>query len=307
MSFNDRLMLFKRETARGVDAVPTALANAIQTIDFQYTDISTGTPYERNLDSARGGLSSALNTEIHRGASFGFELFGSGAAGTAPITSDLLRAVGFSEAVVAATSVTYDLTSEVVDSATIWGYHDGVQGKLTAFVGTGNISFVQNQFPKINVTGIGNYSALAEVAIPAPTFTGWTLPKKIDKANTIVTVDGIPIICDEISVEMQRPLIYRDVPGYAGGRALDRAPQVRIVLDRPPLATWNVAADIANSAQRELKIVHGTVAGQIVELVIKMQPLGEPAKSEQNTITKYTVTGRAVAQGNTFDARLIIR
>src|SRR4030042_1860926 len=96
--------------------------------------------YAREL--LRGTLSRDPSLSGKRSAKIGFdvELVGSGTAGTAPFWGPLMKACGFSETIVASTSVTYKpATNSLSNSMTLGGYMDGMIKRLWG--ARGNVQF----------------------------------------------------------------------------------------------------------------------------------------------------------------------
>jgi hypothetical protein len=77
------------------------------------------------------------------------ELAGSGTAGTAPAYGSILKACGFSETIVASTSVTYAPVSSSFSSVTIYYNVDGVRHKLTGCRGTFTLNGTVGDIPYI--------------------------------------------------------------------------------------------------------------------------------------------------------------
>jgi hypothetical protein len=94
--------------------------------------------YQRDL--LRGTLSRDPSVSGQRSAKIAFdcELVGSGTAGTAPYWGKLMKACGYSETIVASTSVTYKPATDSIPSMTLGGYLDGVIKRIWG--ARGNVS-----------------------------------------------------------------------------------------------------------------------------------------------------------------------
>lgn len=167
---SNEVLLAKVETTSGVDAAPTASANAIL-----MGNPSLGFQGLRMVD--RPSIRAFLNPvqQIYAGAlqrlTFSVELKGSGTPGTAPEIDPLLRACGMAVTNVAGTSVTYKPRSNGQESATLYYYEGG--RKLHKLLGArGNVTFRINSggLPVAEFEMVGHYVAPTDVSLPTPTY-----------------------------------------------------------------------------------------------------------------------------------------
>lgn len=307
MAYSDKLLLATLQPDRNTFVAPAPATHAVRTRNLRVQPIVSG-QLERNLDSATGGRSPSVPTDVHRRVTFETELTGSGAAGSAPADSIILRGTGHSVALVAAVSCTHEPLSEATEALSLAGYHDGQLFELGAAVGTSTFSFQANNYPYGSHEFLGLYRPISDAAVPANAdFAAWRDPLKIDQGRTTFQWGGVTLPMSSFELTMARPLVFRDIPGYRGGRALDRVPTFRLTVDKPSIATVNLYQQVADGTASLVKIVHGTVAGDIVELQAYCQPEGQPDLGDDNTITTLTLTGRVVKVGQPFDYRLIRR
>ena len=106
------VILAKLETTVGTDAVPTGAANAIAIRNYDHRPLE-GESTTREILRGSFGSDAIILQNQYAEVTFEVELAGSGAAGTAPPFSSLLRACGMTETIVASTSVTYGLETPV--------------------------------------------------------------------------------------------------------------------------------------------------------------------------------------------------
>ena len=103
-----RLILIEEESTYGTDASPDG-ADAVLVRDLSITPQQSDI-VSRDLIRPYLGASEQLLANTRVECTFSVELAGSGTAGTAPRYGKALKACGFSETIVANTTVTYDLS-----------------------------------------------------------------------------------------------------------------------------------------------------------------------------------------------------
>jgi hypothetical protein len=167
---SNEVILAKIETVYGTDPAPTVGANAVLVMN-------PGLSFEGLRMNDRPSVQANINQvqQVYGGAlarlSFGCELKGSGAAGTAPEIGPLLRACAMGETIVASTSVTYKPISTTHESLTLWWYEggrkkhvlNGARGNVRFTLVAGGLAMAEFEF-------VGHYIAPADVAQPAPTY-----------------------------------------------------------------------------------------------------------------------------------------
>lgn len=174
-------ILAKVETTYGVDAAPTGAANAILISNASF---SLGVNnVSRDLVRGHLGASEQLvgtrSTEI----SFAAELWGSGAAGTAPAYGPLLRACGLAETVTAGERVEYLPVSAGFESLTIHYYDDGIVHKALGCRGTVEFKLGLGERPLMSFRFTGIDGGPVAQANPAQTLTAWKAPLAIADSN----------------------------------------------------------------------------------------------------------------------------
>lgn len=306
MAYSDKLLLAQIEPGADFTA-PVPATHAVRTRNLRVRPVVAG-QLDRQLDSATGGRGPSVPTEVHRRVTFETELAGAGSAGGTPADSVILRGTGHSVGVVALTSCTHEALSEATEALAMIGYHDGQRFELGKAVGTSRFVFEANALPYAEHEFLGLYRAIADAAVPTNAdFTAWRDPLKIDQARTTFTWGGVSLPLSSFELTMARPLVFRDIPGSRRARALDRVPTFRMTVDKPTIAQANLFQQIADGSVVLATIVHGTAAGDIVELQAYCQAEGEPDIGDDNTITTVTLSGRVVKVGQPFDYRLIRR
>jgi hypothetical protein len=299
LSMKKILLLIKQEVTSGTDAVPTAALNAIlcraatpRLINAEFVDRTFIRPYK--------GGDSKIAVGVHRMLECEVELAGSGAAGTAPKWAPLLKACGFAETLTASTSAVYDPVSSGEPTVTIYGYLDGLLFKMTGCKGNVSLDLTAKGIPVLKFKFLGEYTDPTDVAIPSGAdFSGFTQPKTVGKLNTpTCSFFGTNVVMQSISVDLANDLSYRDLIGGGGPSSQDRNPTGSAVIELTTVATKNWAQAVKDGTTGAVSVVHGVVAGNIVQLDMpKIQINGEPSISDDASNAMLTVPFAVLPNG----------
>jgi hypothetical protein len=217
------LLLVKSETTYGVDAVPTAAANAVAVEDL--TPSADPTLLQRNV--LRDSLSMPKDTvaRVLAGIRFSFELKGAGGAADAvPRFGPILKCFGFGETVNATSNVTYAFVNSGFSSATVYAYMDGVLHKLTGCFGRrATIREQVGQFLRMECEIAGIYNAVTDAAIASGAVFDPSVPVPVQGIGA--TLGGYSFIGPGIEFTIETNLSVREdfhaangVVGYVLGR-----------------------------------------------------------------------------------------
>ena len=115
-----------------------------------------------------------------------------------PARKKILLAAGFSETIVATTSVTYALVNAVTSSLTLrWhtgnGASDGIRHQVTGFrCSSFGITANVGEYPRLRFEGTGIYSTPTALALPSVAYANQAVPFAITAANTpTVTINSV--------------------------------------------------------------------------------------------------------------------
>tara|TARA_A100001201_G_scaffold7888_1_gene12421 strand:- start:528 stop:1463 length:936 start_codon:yes stop_codon:yes gene_type:complete len=262
-----RLILIEEESTYGTDPTPTG-ADAVLVKDLsivpQQSDIVS-----RDLIRPYLGASEQLLANTRVECSFSVELAGSGTAGTAPRYGKALKACGFSETVVANTSVTYDPISASFDSVTIHYNIDGVRHKVTGARGTFTITANVGEIPTIDFTMTGIYVAPDDSSQPTVTYADQATPLIFKKGNTTgLNVMGLTTAkLSSYSLDIGNEIVYRELVGGDGEVLLtNRSVSGNLSIEAVSLATKDYFATALADTLGIIEFTHGTAAGNIVKV-----------------------------------------
>ena len=291
--YRKRTILAKIESTYGTDPTPTGANDAIQVRNLEVTPAESEI-LSRDLVRPYLGNSPQLIANTRVIVTFEVEYSGSGAAGTAPQYSPILKSCGLSETVVAGTSVTYAPISENFDSCTIYYSTDGVRHIVTGCRGTFTMSLNANQIPVYNFTMTGQYNAPTDTSDPTVTFQNQADPEIFNDTNTtsftLFSATTLPL--QTADIDLGNEVVYRElVNSEKEVLIVDRNATANFVVEAPTLATKDFFALAVAGTSGNLSIVHGTAAGNIITLTSPTNglSLGNPTYSEDTGIVMLNI------------------
>ena len=289
MLYRKKYILAKIETVYGTDPTPAG-SNAILTKNLQI-NAQQGNRVGRDLDRPGLGNEAEIATSRYTTVSFAVELAGAGTAGDAPGFAPLLRACGFDETLVAVTSATYAPVSSGYESATLYYYHDGELHKLTGARGTVSFNLSKDQIPEMQFTFTGLHNDPTAPAVITPDTTSFQVPLPVTEANTpTYTVDGYAAKAESFSLDVAASVVYRNVVNSESVQITDRAPAGSIAFEQEVIGTKDFWGLAKAGTEIAINIVHGTAAGNIVQIKGDQVQLSQPALSDSDGISIMTMS-----------------
>ena len=258
------VVAFKQEVTYGVDPTPTGAANAVLVRDFSVTPIEQELD-NRDLTRAYLGNSDSLPVSNHFMVEFSVELAGSGTAGTPPAWAPILMACGFAETDSAIDDI-YTPKSTGFTSGTLYVDIDGVLHEGNGCVGNVAFSLDARGIPMMRFSFRGIYVPVVDATALVPVYTAYKKPVPVNKQNTTLTLHGIASVVETLQIDMKNEYPYRNLIGYEGVTINDRKPDGSISLEMVSVATKNWMATIAAGTTGAFQMVHGTVAGNIIQI-----------------------------------------
>ena len=295
MYFRKKYLLAAVEATYNVD--PTLVAT-----DAILTTNLTISPYEgnrgsRNLDREYLGVEAEINTGPMVSMEFDVEIAGSGAAGTAPAYSSLLRACGFSETINVSTDAVYEPVSTGFESATLYFWLDGQQHKMTGARGTVSFNLQREEIPRMRFSFQGNYVAPAAQVTVSPDTTDFVDPLPVLDINTNLTFFTQSVKTEQVSVDIANQITPRFLINGDEIIVTNRQPSATVLFEAPDIATYDFfsAMESHNGVTTgALQVVHGTVAGNIVQIDCPSMQLGNIGIQDSDGIVAYSATGNLI-------------
>ena len=209
--------------------------------------------------SVFGKRSFQLNFDVH--------LVGASAAGTAPEYSDAIKACGFSETIVAGTSVTYKPASSSVPTVTLGWYANGKIYKGWGARGNVSLELVNGQPGVLHFSFQGADWSESDGSFLSPSLDT-TLPPVFQGVS--LTIDSYAAEISKLEIDLKNELAPREDANAASGIKsyviADRDPTLSfdpanvLVADEDFLGNWRSGTLMALSATL------GSVAGNTIAL-----------------------------------------
>ncbi len=285
-----RVVLAKIETTYGTDPTPTGSANAIQVSNLAITPINAET-VNRDLIRSYLGNSQELLANNYVVATFEVEMAGSGALGTAPAYGPLLRACACAEAITASTKVEYTPISAAFEAVTIYFYVDGVLHKMTGCMGNVELDISARKIPVYKFTMFGLYNAVTDTALPTPVYTGFRKPLVANKVNTpTFSFFGVTsLVLEQMVLQVGNQVNFRSLIGAEYVHIVDRKTTSSVKFEMVPVATLDIFGTAIGTTTGALQLIHGTAAGDKVQIDAPVVDVGAPSYEESDGIQMVNV------------------
>ncbi len=241
-------------------------------------------------DCLRGTLSRdpSISGKQKATISFDVEMKGSGTAGTAPDYGKLLKGCGYSETIVASTSVTYKpATNSLSNSFTLAIYMDGVIVRIWG--ARGNVKGSMNS-GKPGILSFEFQGAVFEV-VDGALLTGTSYPTTIPPAflNASLLLDAYAAICSKVDFDTANVLGLREsinspsgflsclITGRNPKGSLD--PEIPLVASYDFFGKWKTPATLGS-----LSLAASGSAGNIVTVSFPKVRYAKIASEDRNGI-----------------------
>jgi hypothetical protein len=291
------LILIKRESVYGVDAVPTA-ADALLVNELTFPEMQ-GEIVDRNLVRPfMGGSPQAVVSE-RIGFAFSCEAAGSGTAGTAPRLGDALQACRNALTTVASTSNTYSPITIFGGntSCTIYYFIGGIRHIITGWRGDHSLNLNNNNFGVNRFVGMGIYQGPTDTAIPtlpSPPYTLQAAALPVTLGNTLnINIAGYATAAlQSFTFAQENVMSYNSLPGGAkevlitGGRSTFEA-----VIECPTIAQRDYFSAALSQTTSTVSITQGTTAGYRQTFTAPAAKTLLPRYSDDNGKLMLTVPG----------------
>lgn len=284
LKFRKKVILAKIETTYGTDSSPTGADNAMLVGDVSITPFDSDT-IERGTVQPFLGSRQQLHVATRVMLEFNVEIAGAGAAGDVPKYGPLLRACGLSETVTASTKVDYAPVSASEESVTVHFHQDGQKHALVGCRGTFTMTLNAKNIPVFRFRMMGLYVAPATAADPTPTLTGFQVPKHVSTVNTpTLSLHSFAGKISAFSMDHGNSVIHRELVNESSIQITDRRVSGSIAMEAPVLSTKNWFTIAKAETLGALALVHGTVAGNIVEIAAANVQIIEPNYTEEDAV-----------------------
>lgn len=284
------VVLAKVEDTYGVDAAPTGAADAQVVYDWNprpqiYDDI------RRNIERPFAGAKPKSKTRGRQGHPLKLELCGSGDADTPTRWGSVwLRSARFAAPVVTAgVEVAYPIITTDDDGASLslHGFKRRARHRCQGYRSNAKFVFVAGQLPGIELDGLGLLNQQVDDAAPgAITLPDYPAPIEVNTDNTTFSLGGFAAKLRSIEIDMRNKTAYRDIVGQravifeTGEDGDGHAAGGQLVIEAD-LALKNYLTDVPARTNLPLVLIHGTEAGNIVDISSNVLQLDEISWSEE--------------------------
>ncbi len=288
--FERKAMLTKIESSYGTDPAPSGAANAVLLRNLDI-DIAVGDRIPR--DVLRSGLGQVAQFLVGRRVTMTctVDLAGSGTAGIAPPYGPLLRSCAMAETVTADTKVDYTPIDSGFESVSNWFNLEGMRTKMVGVRGSAKAQLQKGKLPTIALQLTGLWTSDDASAYPSQTLTAWKDPVPVTKANTpTFTLDSQAVVASAFELDLGVNTEYRELINLKEIAVLDRLPALTATFEELPLGTKNYFA-MMGGTPIALDLVHGTTAGNIVEITSSGLQVIDVKRAEEQKVAMLNLSG----------------
>ena len=303
-SSEKKLLLFKIETTEGTDAAPVVGTNAILTRNLDATGLE-GDQGIRQLDGLKAGARPSYYRQIRRPFSFEVEIAGGGvSAVTVPAWMVLNRVCGMDAGVAGGSSVVQSpIDPWTSPSGTAWPFYDNLKVAALGSRGTFTMNFEDDEIPFLayDMMGFPPAGLVSESAPGTPTLTGFTAPVLVNSANTTFSLGSYSPPVRSLKIMYGNQTEPRSLTGPTDRIvARQREATFELLVEFPDLTSKNYYTQLLSRATIPLQVVHGTVAGNIVQVDAANAEIGLITTPDEGGFLMAKIPGRLLpsAAGN---------
>lgn len=289
----NQVLLAKTETTKGVDATPDG-TNAIK-CDVVNPNVAGK---EIVIPAVRSSISAVAKKFVNKTVSFSIPVAvkASGAAGTAPEISPLLKACAMTEAIATDTSVTYKPTNSDsnMSSCTIYLYKDGLLIKAVGCVGNMKFQGVAGEYALFTFEMEGIFTSATDASNPTPTYDS-TDPVEVKSAGfsfgTWSDAVARSFHFETGNNIKQRPNVNA-ADGLAANVITSRDPSYSATIEAVLEATNSFWGDFKNRDKVALDFAVGSVAGNKVSFSMPKANFNPPTFNDEDSLQMYELSGQ---------------
>lgn len=265
--WREKILAAKIETTYGTDSAPGGV-NALLAKNVKLMPME-GNDLDRELELPWDGNAGTIPIDLHTKISFEIELEPSGAAGTAPGWGVLMRMASCAEAIVAATSVTYNKISANRESGTIYLYIGTTLHALRGARGNCVLEVNAQGVPYLKFEFTGLWTKPVNATRPTPDVSAFKDPVVATTANTpVFTIAGTGFVLRSFKLDFGNKVEPRFLIGSESVIITQMGETIEARVEAQPLASFDPYQKALDMAQEPLVLTHGTQAGRIATLSV---------------------------------------
>ena len=282
-----KTLLAALETTYGTDASPTGAANAMVATNVTLRPME-GESVSRDIDRPYLGARGEILVNTHVQLDFDVELAGAGGAGDAPGYAPLLLACGFAETLTALTDAVYTPISDAFASVTIYLNIDGTRHAITGARGDWGLTLSPGRLPVYSFRFRGLFTLPVAATPPVIDTSAFQSPIPASDANTPTFVlHGRELVVEACEIAGGNDVQGRFLINSEGILIVDRAVTATVTAEATDLSAFDPYDRAHRRTTGTLQIVHGTTAGQIIQVDAPVVEIGRPALGQTQAITNW--------------------
>lgn len=305
--FRKKALLAKVESTYGTDATPTGALNSIQTRNLSIEPLN-GDALEFDVDTESLGAKAMTLVGRHVKINFEVAAAGSGAAGTAPGWGVLMLGAGHTETVTASTKVEYKPKDVDTNSLTLWVLVGRTLHKVTGSRGTVKFSAKKREFPWLQFEFIGLFSDPIDQNTSLGTvLTAFLQPQPFRASSVAFNLGATLAGLHEVNVDFGQKVEFYEHSEEEQIMQVDRRASWQGTIEEPDVGTHNYYTDVKNDTVMAFSYVHGTVAGNIFEILAAKTQIMQPRRQAVQDIAALQVQGNFIQDGSTPEYTVVAR
>jgi hypothetical protein len=234
---------------------------------------------------------------------FGVELTTSGTPGTPPRWGPVIKACGFTETIVANTSVAYTLSGSpaTFSSVGIDFRNDLQRQRILGVRGTVSLEMSNDEVPHLMFDMMGIYAVPTAINTNTTSFSNQAAPLAMNSDNTSnVSVHGYSACMSAFSMQLANEMVFRQLAGCSKQVMLpNRKPSGELTIELPDLDDVNFF-DIASGQTKDaIQWVHTDASGGTITFNAPMSAIGSPSYEDADGIQHLKLPFRPIPdEGN---------
>lgn len=282
------VLFAKTELMYGVDAltdpVNDGLTHAILVKNVSVTPLAQDliardvvTPYLGNDEQ----IAATTRVEI----SFEVEMAGAGAPGDVPAYGPLLESCAMAQLVNMGISVEYTPISDGFKSMTLVYNVDGVQHKLRGARGSVVATVDARGIPVYAFSFTGLYVDVVDQIPGAVDYSMFLKPLAANEENTpAFSLFGQEVVMQQLVLDAGNSVVYRNLVGDEKVLITDRASVGSCQFEMTTVTEYDWFAEVKATNTGAMSLQHGTMPGNIVELVSNRAQITNPSVSDSDGV-----------------------
>jgi hypothetical protein len=266
------------ETILAVAHTDTATAGSASSITLAVTASAVDNAYAGLTIRTTGGTGAGQSAVIKSYV---------GATKVATLTANLTTPPDATTVYSIDAQVVYRRITDSLESITHYVNKDGVLYKLTGARGTVSFAWPYKKIATMKFQFTGLFSPVTDVALVAPTLTGFTKPVAVNNINTtgIVVMGYTGAVMSDLNIDLANQVTFRSLPGGSESvEIVDSKPTGSITIEATKQATkdwWDMIKTVTTGP---LSMKHGQTAGNIVKIDAPKVQMTQPSESDLDGI-----------------------